>query len=89
MKIDSIEVRAVRKSALSPNARALYRALRADYAERLRSAIMSNNINDVALVAGRRIPPSHPLAQSWTVLDDALRELRGRCRGDGDGHDCT
>lgn len=89
MNIDSIEVRAVRKSALSPNARALYRALRADYAERLRSAIMSHNIDDVARVAGRRIQPGHPLTESWTALNDALRELRGRCRGDGGGHDCA
>ena len=84
MQISEIEVKAVSKATpLSPQARDLYRALRRDYAERLRSLIMSNDISEAGMIAGRRLPKGHPARDAWTGLDDALRELRRHCRGDG------
>jgi hypothetical protein len=83
MDISEVEISAVRKSALSPHARDLYRALRRDYAEKLRSLIMAAGLNEAAMIAARRLPGGHPIVKSWGSLDDAIRELRGHCRGDG------
>jgi len=85
MQISEIEIAAVRKQApnLSPHARDLYRSMRRDFAERLRSLIMSGDIDQAAMIAGRRLPSWHPILNSWVGLEDALRELRRSCRGDG------
>jgi hypothetical protein len=85
MEIKYIELGSVRKAALSPQARTLYRALRRDFAEQLRSLIMSGDISTIGLIADRRIGTQNEVTKSWLALENALRELRRSCRGDGGG----
>jgi hypothetical protein len=75
-----IELRPIRRSTLSPQARALYLALRRDFSERLRSLIMSDDLTTISAIASRRLDPHNEVRKSWTALDNALREIRRNCR---------
>ncbi|MBN8745518.1 MAG: hypothetical protein J0I24_14630 [Thiomonas arsenitoxydans] len=66
--------------ALSPHARDLYRALRRDCLERLRSLVTGADLDALALIAGRRLEPDHPLLKDWRRMCAAARELNQNCK---------
>ena len=69
------------RKPLSPAARDLYRALRVDALERLRSQITGADMDALARIAGRRLKPDHELLKDWNTLRAAARELCKSCKG--------
>jgi hypothetical protein len=74
------ESKDLQPAALSPHARDLYRVLRRDCLERLRSLVAGGDMGALAMIAGRRLDADHPLLKDWRRMRAAASELSQNCK---------